>query len=41
MLCLKVERSQLLIKFYPGVPAIVFIDTQINELEALIRRSKV
>ncbi|MEI2582746.1 tetratricopeptide repeat protein [Scytonema sp. PRP1] len=35
------ERSQLIKKFTPDHPAIRLIDTQTNELEALIRRNRV
>jgi tetratricopeptide (TPR) repeat protein len=41
MNALKIERSQLLIKFTPDTPMIRSIDTQTNELEALIRAKKV
>ncbi|MBW4498250.1 MAG: tetratricopeptide repeat protein [Scytonema hyalinum WJT4-NPBG1] len=37
----EIERSQLIKKFTPDHPAIRLIDTQTNELEALIRRNRV
>jgi tetratricopeptide (TPR) repeat protein len=36
----EIERSQLIKKFTPDNPAIGLIDTQTNELEALIRRNR-
>jgi hypothetical protein len=37
----EIERSQLLKEFSPDHPAIVLVDSQKNELEALISRNKI